>query len=210
MDYEAEPPPGGTVRLDWLEPLSPQVTLRYRIPGVGHPDRPVFDVIADLLGGSDGLLADQAARAGSPEAAWSAGASQSGSPGRLSLGARPGRDQDLPALEPVALAAVERLRNGEIDPDRLARIRREYRFAWEQLRSDRGDLASEIGDFSVQDEWRTMRTYFEHRMSATPEEIQRVARRYLVPWNLVIGTTRETPIPAAEGNLMGSETTEDR
>ena len=44
MDVEAEPPPGGSLRLDWLEPLEPQVIVRYRIPGIGHPDRPAFDV----------------------------------------------------------------------------------------------------------------------------------------------------------------------
>ncbi len=51
MDVEAEPPPGGSVRLDWLEPIEPAVLIRYRIPGVGHPDRPAFDVVARLLRG---------------------------------------------------------------------------------------------------------------------------------------------------------------
>ena len=60
MDVEAEPPPGGSVRLDWLEPIEPTVLIRYRIPGVGHPDRPVFDVVARLLRGADGLLAASA------------------------------------------------------------------------------------------------------------------------------------------------------
>ena len=40
LDLEAEPVPGGSIRLDWTEPLSPQVHVRHRIPGVGHqPDR---------------------------------------------------------------------------------------------------------------------------------------------------------------------------
>ena len=56
MDVEAEPPPGGSVRLDWLESLEPRVILRYRIPGLGHSDRPVFDTIAALLRGSHGML----------------------------------------------------------------------------------------------------------------------------------------------------------
>jgi len=78
MDVEAEPPPGGSVRLDWLEPIEPTMLVRYRIPGVGHPDRPVFDVIARLLRGSDGLPA-ASAQGASRGVDWQANASSSGS-----------------------------------------------------------------------------------------------------------------------------------
>ena len=184
MDVEVEPPPGGSVRLDWLEPIEPSVIVRYRIPGVGHPDRPVFDVIARLLRGSEGLQAS---------------ASQNGSPSILTLQARAARDEDLAALERTALDAVDRLRGTEVDDARLARVRKELRFEWELLRSQRGSLASEFGAFAVADDWRTMRTYYEARSAATARDIQRAAQRYLVPWNQVIATTRRNPQPRAEG-----------
>jgi len=210
MDYEAEPPPGGTVRLDWLEPLSPQVVVRYRIPGVGHPDRPAFDVIARLLGGADGLLAAAGRASGAPAAGWSAGASRTGSPARLSLQAGAPRDQDLPALEAVSLQAVERLERGDVDPAALTRAKRELRFQWDQTRSNRGDLASLFGDFFVGDDWRTVRTYFEAREATTVEEIQRVARRYLVPWNRVVGTTRRSPPSPARDNMTSTPSEDGR
>jgi predicted Zn-dependent peptidase len=199
MDYAAEPPPGGTVRLDWLEPLSPRVVVRYRIPGVGHPDRPAFDVIARLLSGPEGLLA--AAQRGGPQANWGAGASRTGSPSRLSMQADARRDEDLPALEEVPLRAIERLERGDIDGAALAKVKRELRFEWEQTRSHRGDLASLFGDFFVGDDWRTVRTFFEAREATTMEDIQRVARRYLVPWNRVVGITRRNPPSPARGNM---------
>lgn len=202
MDFEAEPPPGGSVRLDWLEPVSSsRVTVRYRIPGVGHPDRPAFDVIAGLLEGSDGLLSSVEATSGTAAANWSASASQTGSPGRLSIQGRAARDEDLPAIEQVALTAVERLRRGDVDSTSLARVQRDLRFQWERLRSERGSLASEIGEFYVMDDWRTLRSFYERRANTTVEEIQRLSERYLVPWNRVIGTTRVDPTPAAEGHL---------
>src|SRR2546425_7914159 len=74
MDVEAEPPPGGSVRLDWLEPIEPAMLVRYRIPGVGHPDRPAFDIIARLLRGPGGLLAASAPGA-SRGVDWQASAS---------------------------------------------------------------------------------------------------------------------------------------
>ena len=57
LDIEAEPVPRGTIRLDWAEPLDSRVVVRYRVPGVGHPDRPVFDTIAALPRGRHGLVA---------------------------------------------------------------------------------------------------------------------------------------------------------
>jgi predicted Zn-dependent peptidase len=197
MDVEVEPPPGGTLRFDWLEPIDPTVILRYRIPGVGHPDRPVFDVIAGLLRGADGMAAAEqtGARAAGD---WQASASQSGSPNTLSLQARAGRDEDLATLERAALAGVERLRRTTIDETRLARVKREFRFEWELLRSERGALATQLGSFAVADDWRTLRTYHQARAATTAEDVRRAAERYLVPWNLVVATTRRNPQPRAQ------------
>jgi predicted Zn-dependent peptidase len=177
MDVEVEPPPGGAIRLDWLEPLDPQVIVRYRIPGVGHADRPVFDVIARLLRSGD----------------VQAGASQNGYPSALTLTARAARDEDLPARERAALDAVDRLRRGAIDEAALARAKRELRFDWDLQRSERGNLASQLGTFANADEWRTLRTYLEARDAASAGEIQRLAAQYLVPWNQAIATTRRNP-----------------
>lgn len=188
MDVEAEPPPGGSVRLDWLEPIEPAVLVRYRIPGVGHPDRPVFDVIARLLRGAD----------------WQANASSAGSQNTLTMQARAGRDEDLGALERTALDAIERLRHEAVDETRLARVRREFRLDWELLRSERGGLATQFGSFAIADDWRTLQTHYEARITATAQDITRVAERYLVPWNRVIATTRRNPQPRADGNMTSA------
>jgi predicted Zn-dependent peptidase len=184
MDVEAEPPPRGSVRFDWLEPLDPMVMVRYRIPGVGHPDRPVFDVIARLL------------RGGGAQAS----ASQNGSPNTLTIQARAARDEDLPAAERSILDAVDKLRTTPADAARLARIQREFAFDWELVRSDRGGLATLIGSFAIADTWRTLRAYYDARAAVTAEDVRRAAERYLAPRNRVIATTRANPQPRAEGS----------
>jgi predicted Zn-dependent peptidase len=201
MDWEAEPPPGGSIRLDWHEPLSPSLTVRYRTPGVGHPDRPAFDLVARLLGGADGMLVEAARDLGISSPGWSAGVNRNGSPTRLSIQARPSSDAELSELERVVEEAVERLRRGEVDETALARVQEELRFQWDRLRTHRGDLASDLGYFEVMDEWRTMRGFLEARESVSTREIQLVAARYLVPWNRIVGTTRAAPDPVAEGHL---------
>ena len=203
MDVEAEPPPGGSVRLDWLEPVEASVVVRYRIPGVGHPDRPVFDVIARLLRGSDGLVA-AGAQGASRGSDWQASASSSGSQNTLTVQSRAGRDEDLPALEKTALDAIERLRHDAVDEARLARVRREFKLDWELLRTERGALATQFGSFAIADDWRTLKTHYEVRSAATTQDIQRAAERYLVPWNRVIATTRRSPQPRAERNTASA------
>jgi zinc protease len=160
-----------------MEPLDPQVIVRYRIPGVGHPDRPAFDVVARLL------------RSGSLQAS----ASQNGSPNTLTVQSRAGRDEELPAIEQAALDAVERLRGGQIDEAAMTRIKREFQFEWDLQRTERGSLATQLGGFAAADEWRTLRSYLEARNAATAADIQRLANRYLVPSNRLIATTRRNP-----------------
>jgi predicted Zn-dependent peptidase len=206
MDVEVDPPPGGSVRFDWLEPLEPQVTVRYRIPGVGHRDRPAFDVIARVLRGPDGVLAQAQSGRGGGE--WSANASQNGSPNTLSMQSSAARDEDLPALETVAADAVERLRRGAVDEANLARMKRELRLDWEIVRSDRGSLASQIGGFAVADDWRTLKTYYDARDAVTVADIRRLSEKYLVPWNRVTATTRRNPQPRAEGTTTSAAASE--
>ena len=203
MDVESEPPPGGSVRLDWLEPIDPTLVIRYRIPGVGHPDRPIFDVIARVLRGADGLLAAWAP-AGARGPDWQANASSSGSQNTFSLTARAGRDEDLAALERIGLEGIERFRRETVDEARLARIRREFKFDWELLRNERGGLATQFGSFAIADDWRTLQSHYEARNTATAQDILRVAAKYLVPWNRVIATTRRTPQPRAERNTASA------
>lgn len=113
-------------------------------------------------------------------------------------------------MEEALHQAVGRLKRGDVDEESVSRVKRELRFQWARTRSHRGDLASLVGDFFVGDDWRTLRTFLVARRATTVEEIQRVARRYLVPWNEVVGTTRRTPPFPARGNMTSTPTLEGR
>jgi zinc protease len=192
MDVEADPPPGGAVRLDWLEPAEPRVIVRYRIPGTGHPDHAVFDVIARLIGG-DGINAGTS-RYGMT---WPLGA-----PTVINISASARTDAELPTIEQSILARVEKLRAGEIDEAALTRVKREFRFDWELVRADRRQLAAYLGRFTNANDAGTLQAYLERRDATTARDIQRVANEYLVPWNRVIGTTRRNPEAGAPGRYL--------
>lgn len=203
MDVEAEPSPRGARRLDWQEPVDPRVVLRYGIPGVGHPDRPAFEAIVALLRGRHGLIGERLAGPQGPAASVQADVRlinmyRTGSVGALNIVLRGRRDEDVPLIEAGALRVIEQLRTTPVDAAALARARRAMRLEWEQTRSVRGTLAYALGRFEVMHDWRTLQPFMEAREQVSAADIQRVAARYLVGANRLVGTARSQPLePAA-------------
>jgi predicted Zn-dependent peptidase len=199
MDVEAEQVPRGARRLDWTEPADPRVVLRYTVPGVGHPDRPVIETIVALLRGQTGMLGT---RLGHLTSSINVDVRlmnmyRLGSTGAINMVVRARRDEDLPAIETQMLSVVDGLRQGRIDSAAVARARRAMRLEWEQTRAVRGSLAYELGRFQVMDSWKALQPFMQAREEASAIDVQRVAARYLVPANQLIATTRLKP----EGDL---------
>lgn len=186
---EAQPVPGGTIRLDWQEPLSPRVIIRHRIPAVGHPDRPAFDAVAGVLRSRLEASLMEEDRGSSVQVS----ASRRGSPASLDIEVSGRRDEDLGAIEAAILRQIERLEREPVETETIDQVRRALRFNWEQIRGARGSLAKALGSFEVMDGWQTLPTYMQARELASGADIQRVAARYLVPSNRIIGTSRRSP-----------------
>lgn len=197
LDLEAEPVPGGSVRLDWSEPLSPQVHIRHRIPGIGHPDRPVFELIAALLRGPHGMAAQRLAAGGSSATVAVdfrvIHTGRFGSPAALNLVARAGADADLPAVERALLAAIEDLREGRIDAGALTRARKRLRLEWAEFLNNPQELAFLIGHYHTMDHWSTLPALIDARDRATEAEVQRVAQRYFVASSRITAVARAQP-----------------
>jgi len=197
LDIESEQVPGGSVRLDWTEPLSPQVHVRYRIPGMGHPDRPVLDLIAAVLGGPHGMASQTLVAAGTP-AAVSADfrvihTHRFGSPGAFNLVAQAQSDGDLAAVERALLSAIDDLREGRIYAGALARARKRLRVEWAEFLDNPQELAFLIGHHYTMNNWRVLPNLIVARDAATAADIQRVASTYFVPSNRVIAVARAEP-----------------
>ena len=98
------------------------------------------------------------------------------------------------------IAAVGGLRDGPVEPAALARAQKALRLEWEQIRLDRARLAIELGHFATMDRWETLDAYMTARQTASAADIERVAREYFVPANLVIATARQHPSTAPQGS----------
>ena len=112
---------------------------------MGHPDRPVFDLIAAVLSGPHGM-AGQAVAASGASASVAADfrvihTYRFGSPGAFNLVAHAETDDDLAAVERALLHAVADLREGRIDSAALERAHKRLRVEWAEFLDNPQELA---------------------------------------------------------------------
>jgi hypothetical protein len=164
------------------------VEFRYQIPGVGHPDRPLFDVLAEAFeaqlqstitdAGIDGTvdintLVVHTSRFGAPASI------------NIELVLEDGLLTDK--AEETLLAELQRLGEEPLPADRVSAARKKLRTEWYRKAVDPYELAFQIGHFEVMDSWRTLKPYLEARDEATAEDLQRLADKYFIDINRSVG-----------------------
>jgi len=170
--------------------LTPRVEIRHGIPGIGHPDRAAFDVLA--------LVAvpaiERALAAADLEGSVGANTrvihtSRFGVPATLNLDVLADAD-DLEAIEMAVIGALETLAAGQVDADDLELAKKTLRTQWYRKVADADALAFEIGHFQTMDRWQTLQTHLQQRDAADAAQISRLASRYFEADNRVVGIVR--------------------
>jgi len=86
-------------------------------------------------------------------------------------------------LEDLLLAEAETLKTETVSERELERIKKlNYRDFLDRLRRNES-VASTLATFEVQVGWRYLLTYLDKMAAVTPEDIQRVAQKYITPEN---------------------------
>ncbi len=186
-----EPPPASERRMVYRnDEIDPRVEVRYQIPGVGHPDRPVFDVLGEVA-------ADIASEAlGNEGISGSVNVntrvvhtSRFGVPGTINFEVVVDDEDQLEAAEAVLEATVEALMTSP-DAGQVEQARKVLRTAWYRTARDPNALAFQIGHFQTMDRWETLPVYLDARDQTTSADIARVAQLYFVPDNRSVGVAR--------------------
>ncbi len=184
-----EPLPSAEKRLLWRsDELPPRVEIRYQIPGVGHPDRPQFEVLAAALQPyltaeleSAGIVAkvDINTRV--------VHTSRFGVPASINF------EIDLPSAsvatraEDVVLAALAAAVAKPLQREAIDMARKQLRSDWYRTAADPNALAFEIGHFEVMDSWRTLVPYLQARDATRAADVSRLIAKYFVPINRSVG-----------------------
>jgi predicted Zn-dependent peptidase len=191
-----EPEHDGPRRVTIYYDAEPQIAIGYLRPPLTDPDSTAFDVLGDVLGRDRvgrlyrALVLDQGVA--------TAVVTESG-PGRryanlFAVAATPNAPHTLEEVETAVLAELERVRHEPIGQDELDRARNALEMGLaHNLESNKG-LAGSLAYFeAIAGDWRFPYRQTERMEELTPEDVRRVAERYLAPERRVVGVLVRPP-----------------
>ncbi len=172
----------------------PAIDVRHRIPGVGHPDRPAIELLAEIIADPDGPIGWPTLGAG---LATSLSADtvvthtdRFSFPSSLNIVERAASADAMAPLEESLVAAVDALRSKPISDAVINRAKKRQRVTWERRKLNWDDLAFDLGHYEIMDSWRTLYRELNALQQLTAEDLRKVSEKYFVRTNRVIGLAR--------------------
>jgi len=197
-----EPQQRGEKRLRVKAPAKePYLMIGYKTPALGHAAEPwepyALEMLSSVLdGGSSSRLSREVVRG--QQVAASAGASYSAFtrlPGMLLLDGSPATGHSIDDVEQALTAQVERLRSEPVAEDELARIRAQLISAKVYEKDSVFYQAMLLGQLeTVGLGWQLVDDYVEQLSRVTPEQIQAVAKKYLVDQTRTVAVLDPQPL----------------
>jgi zinc protease len=152
----------------------------WHIPHLRHPDVPVLDVLATLLGNGRSSRLFRQVREAKGLVNWvDAWTYKPGNPGLLSLSAVVDPDKFVPARDAL-LEEVHRISSELVSPQELEKAVKQFLAATLANRKTMQGQAQDLGGcWMVAQDLNFSARYLEAVKRITPEDLQRVARQYL-------------------------------
>ena len=198
----AEPPQLGEKRLRVKAPAKePYLLMGYKTPSVADADEPwepyALEILSSILDGGDSArLARELVRgsqiAASVSAAYTAFERL---PGLFLFEGVPATGQTAETLEQAIGNQIARVQQEPVGDAELERVRTQV-IADKVYQQDslfyQGMLLGQLATIGL--DWRLADTYVDHLAAVTPEQIQAVARKYLIPERLTVAVLDPQPL----------------
>jgi predicted Zn-dependent peptidase len=190
-----EPPHHELIRVEMDTPrYGPAIDVRHRIPAIGHPDRAAVELLGEVAGDPAGPVGQATVGAGVALSLSSntvvTHTDRFSVPSSLNIVARASSNERLEDLEAALVAAVEKLAAAPIDDAALAAAKKRRRTHWERRKLNWDDLAFDLGHYEIMSSWQTLFRELDAVQAVTAADLQRVAAKYFVRTNRVIGVAR--------------------
>ncbi len=174
---------------------TPVVYMAFHVPPGSHPDAAAISLLAQVLGDTPGGRLHKAL----VEARLASGtfgfAFELAEPGALFLGAQLAPGQDIDKARAAMASVLDRLTTTEpVTADELERARTQLINAWNVGFTDPEQVGVALSEAVAMGDWRLYFLNRDHVRKATLEDVQRVARSYLLTDNRTVGTY----VPTAE------------
>jgi predicted Zn-dependent peptidase len=188
-----EPPQKGERRVAIESPAQPFMALGYKRPYQNDKDDPVFDVLSEVLSGErTGMLYTEMVRDKKISLAAGAQAEFPGGkyPNLFLLFLVPNMGHTVEENEKAAYQIIERLKTEKVSDETLNRIKTKVRASLVRRLDSNSGMAEALTYYSVNyGDWRKMFTGIDDIAKVTADDVQRVARKYLVPETRTVAYT---------------------
>ncbi len=174
-----EPDQLGEKRMVVRQDAQPMMLMGYKIEGLNHPDWPVYQAIADILGqGRTSRLYTESVKNQQKAVQM---VSFAGYPGEryrtlMAVMGIPAKDVTAAELEAIALAEIQRLVDGGVTAEELAGVKQRTRANFLRGLEGNNGLAGQLAmTQAMTGDWRNLFREVERLDAVTVEDISRVA-----------------------------------
>lgn len=193
-----EPEQAGEKRIEVESKSQPVYIVGWHIPEGTNPDRPALDALCDYLGqGRTSLLYKNLIKEKKTAMNVEAFAGFPGNkyPTMMAVFAMPSAGHTNAEVEKEIFKDVDKMRNELIPPAEMDKIKARAKAAFINGISSNNGLGMQLASYqTLWGDWREMFREIDRINAVTPEDVQRVAKKYLTKKNRVIGmvvTTEE-------------------
>jgi zinc protease len=194
--YTEEPPQDGerSVMLRRVGDLG-LVGAVYHIPAGAHPDLAPLDILTEVLGNAPSGRLYKSVVETKKATSISADASSYHDPGVFELIAEVRQGDSLEDALSAVLEGAENVGKTKILPDEVERARLKILKLREQTAANTAKLAVELSNWASQGDWKLYFLYRDRIEKVTPEDVARVAEKYLIRSNRTSGMFIPTKDP---------------
>lgn len=192
-----EPPQRGERRAVLRRPAElPFVAIGYHVPNLRHADAPALEVASAILAdGKSSRLYDRLVYR--RQLARSAGAHYDYTqhdPGLFTVYAQPMPGKSAAELERALLAEIEALQRHAPAEAELEKAKNSLEAGFLLAQDSLFYQALLLGQYEIADRWQRIDEYVPAVRAVTPDDVQRVARTYLVADNRTVATLEPLPL----------------
>ena len=202
-----DPPQTGERRISLKkEAQLPFLVMGYRIPNLHHPDAYVLEVInAILSGGKSSRLHQKLVL--EKKLALEADAENSllsKDPALFYVYATPLPGKQVGEVEKALEEEIERLQKEPVEKRELEKVKNQLESSFIYSQDSLFFQAMILARYEIAQSWKVIDQYLPLIRRVTPEDIQRVARQYLIPDNRTVGTLIPLPPKPGQEPSVGS------